>query len=486
MNERLSGILLHPTSLPGPHGIGSLGVSVDRFAAWLNAAGVRCWQVLPLVPPGAGDSPYSSWSAFAGSPWLLDLELLRADGLLDTVPAFEDLDPGRVDFPAMRAFKQPLLDAAADRLRATQGVEAYRAAHPWIADAALYAALKRHHEDRPWWEWPAALRDRDAKALASARRSLAVPIERTIALQHLFERQWRRVREVCARSDVRILGDLPIYVDWDSADVWAHRDLFVLDDTGHPTEVSGVPPDAFSDTGQLWGNPLYRWDLMAEGGYAWWIERMRRALSLHDRVRVDHFRAFAAYWAVPAGADDARGGRWVPGPGIALFDALRSALGDLPVVAEDLGIIDAGVHELLAATGLPGMRVLQFAFGGHARDIHLPHNHVPNSVAYTGTHDNDTTLGWWRSTSDHVRDHVRRYFGVDGHDLVWDLVRAALGSVAETAVIPMQDVLCLGSEARMNTPAVCDGNWGWRLRGDQLDGADTARLRHLNELYARR
>ena len=479
---RHAGILLHPTSLPGPHGIGTLGASVDRFADWLQSAGMRCWQVLPLVPPGGANSPYSSWSAFAGSPWLLDLDLLRADGLLDAVPTVAETT--HVDFDALHAWKQPLLDVAAERARSLD-LAAFRAAEPWVDDAALFAVLKRHHAQQPWWTWPDALRDRDPKALTAARTEHHDAIERTIALQLLFDRQWRRARDVCRARGIEVLGDLPIYVDWDSADVWAHREIFALDDTGHPTEVSGVPPDAFSATGQLWGNPLYRWDVLAERGYDWWVARMRRVLSLYDRVRVDHFRGFAAYWAIPQGADDARGGRWVEGPGTALFDALRAELGELPILAEDLGIIDDGVRQLLADTGLPGMRVLQFAFGGGADDVHLPHNHPANAVAYTGTHDNDTTLGWWRQAPDHVRDHVRRYFGVNGHDLVWDLVRATLASVADTAVVPMQDVLALGGEARMNTPAVCDGNWAWRLTSDQLRDDHAARLRQLCALYGR-
>ena len=488
-SDRVAGILLHPTSLPGPDGIGALGDSVDRFLDWLVSAGMRCWQILPLVPPGGGDSPYSSWSAFAGSPWLLDLRRLYEDGLLDSadVDTGYEPDPARVDFTEMRAVKEPRLRRAAERLVARQPevVADFRAAQPWVDDAALFDALKSAHAQQPWWRWPAPLRDRDPKALVEAGAVHRDSVDRGVALQCLFERQWRRVHEAASARGVHILGDLPIYVDWDSADVWGHRDLFALDAEGQPTEVSGVPPDAFSDTGQLWGNPLYRWDSMAERGYEWWVARLRRVLSLCDRVRVDHFRAFAAYWAVPAGSEDARAGRWVEGPGRAFFDALRAALGELPILAEDLGIIDDAVRDLLAGTGLPGMRVLQFAFGGKADDVHLPHNHVPNSVVYTGTHDNDTTLGWWRAAPDHVGDHVRRYYGVDGHDLVWDLIRSALGSVAHTAVIPMQDVLALDTVARMNTPATGAGNWSWRLRPGQLRDDHAARLRDLCALYGR-
>ncbi len=479
--KRAAGVLLHPTSLPGPHGVGSLGDEAERFLDWLERAGVGIWQILPLVPPGAGDSPYSSGSAFAGSPWLLDLPRLAADGWLDDADLAGGPRAGdRVDFTAMKAFKGPLLRKAAERLVEEDPgrLDAFRAANPWVEDAALFYAARRQQKGLPWWEWPAALRDREVLD--------GLPgVEAEIALQCLFDEQWGRIHEAARERGVEVLGDLPIYVDWDSADVWAHRELFDLDETWRPTEVSGVPPDAFSDTGQLWGNPLYRWDVLASRGYDWWVERLRRVLSVSDRVRIDHFRAFAAYWAVPAGADDARGGRWVEGPGVAVFDAFRAALGELPILAEDLGIIDQPVRDLLEATGLPGMRVLQFAFGGEAEDLHLPHNHPPNAVAYTGTHDNDTTLGWWLSATPHVRDHVRRYFGIDGHDLVWDLVRACLASVAHTAVVPMQDVLALGAEGRMNRPATAGGNWGWRLLAHQLRDDHATRLRGLIELYGR-
>ena len=487
-NRRRAGILLHPTSLPGPHGIGALGDAAYRFLDWLTEAKMSCWQILPLVPPGAGDSPYSSASAFAISPWLLDLEHLRRDGLLD-----DSGDPfgpsNRVDFAAMRAFKSPKLQAAAARLldgHALRGeLEAFRDNHPWLADFALFEAIRVQQDQAPWWDWPTPLRDRDAKALAEARAELSTAIAQIEALQFLVDRQWRALKAACNSRGVLLIGDLPIYVDGNSADVWSNRDLFALDANGRSTQVAGVPPDAFSQTGQLWGNPLYRWDRLAQTGYAWWIERIRRAISLTDRVRIDHFRAFSAYWSVPADAEDARGGHWVEGPKMAFFNAVRDALGDLPILAEDLGVVDDGVIDLLEATKLPGMKVLQFAFGGKADNFYLPHNHTVTSVVYTGTHDNDTTLGWWLKAPEHEQDHVRRYFSVNGHDVVWDLIRAAIGSVAETAIVPMQDTLALGTEARMNTPSVGSGNWGWRLLDDQLRHDVADRLRGLVELYHR-
>ncbi|MCA9538473.1 MAG: 4-alpha-glucanotransferase [Myxococcales bacterium] len=493
---RRGGILLHPTSLPGNHGIGDLGERAWRFVDWLSTTGLRAWQVLPLVPPGAGDSPYSSWSAFAGNPWLVDLVDLHQQGLLPAsaleAPAAVARGVDRVDFAAVRAFKGPRLAAAADALRKAPGhalapsLAAFRAREAWLAETALFAALKMRGGDHPWWEWPAPLRDRDPAALANARAELADDIERVIIIQFFFDRQWRRLCAELGRRGIELIGDLPIYVDADSADVWAERHLFALDAAGRSVEVAGVPPDAFSETGQLWGNPLYRWDAMAADGFRWWIARLRRALQLTDRVRIDHFRAFSAYWAVPGGAKDARSGRWVRGPGRAVFDALKAALGDpLPILAEDLGVIDDHVRALLAASGLPGMKVLQFAFGEDAKNPYLPHHYRPESVVYTGTHDNDTTLGWWRTVDERVRHHVRLYFAVDGHDVVWDFIRAAMASVSETAIVPMQDVLSLGSEARMNTPSVASGNWGWRVRAAALRPELAERLARLALLYGR-
>lgn len=496
LTARRAGILLHPTSLPGPHGIGDLGAAAHGFLDWLRGAGVGIWQVLPIVPPGAGDSPYSSWSAFAGSPWLVSLPDLAAHGLLDAA----DLEPpaalthavDRVDFAAMRRFKGPRLVKAADRLRSDEqhpwhaDLRAFEARHDWLPGTALFAALKNRHGAQAWWDWPAPLRDRHPDAIAAAERELADDIERVRVIQFFFDRQWTLLRRAAAARGIELVGDLPIYVDADSADVWLNRDLFDLTPDGRRRAVSGVPPDAFSDVGQLWGNPLYRWDVMAKQGYRWWIERLRRALSLHDRVRIDHFRAFSAYWSVPGDAQDARRGHWVKGPGQPVFDAFERALGrPLPIIAEDLGDIDQPVRDLLAACRLPGMKILQFAYGGDNNNLYLPHNHQPDAVVYTGTHDNDTTLGWWFAANDKTRHHVRIYHRVDGNDLVWDMIRVAYASPCRLAIVPMQDVLALDSRGRMNTPGLSEGNWGWRMRRNHLHPAHAQRLRDLALLFQR-
>jgi len=485
-------VLLHPTSLPGPHGIGTLGAGARTFLDWLSEAGIGLWQVLPLVPPGAGSSPYSTQAAFAGNPWILDLESLVQDGLLSRTeldsPGF---DPDRVDYGRVCDFKGPRLDRAADRLMSgarpdlSEELERFRADNPWVEDAALFMALHDVEQGRPWWLWPAPLRDRTPQALGDAREELRETLNRVVALQYLFFRQWRQVREHAHLRGVHIIGDMPIYVDRDSADVWAHRDLFQLEADGRPRAQSGVPPDYFSPSGQLWGNPVYDWEALSNDGYGWWIDRLRRALSQVDLIRLDHFRGFASYWAVPMDAPDARTGRWVPGPGKVLFDRLREALGPLPLVAEDLGIIDGAVHALRRSIGLPGMRVLQFAFGEGSDHPFLPHNHEPHTVVYTGTHDNDTTLGWYRRAPEPVRDHVRRYLGCDGHDVVWDLIRVALASVADTAIVPMQDILVLDERSRMNQPGVAEGNWTWRVRVEAFHADLAGRLRSLCELYSR-
>ncbi|MDR9391969.1 MAG: 4-alpha-glucanotransferase, partial [Trueperaceae bacterium] len=494
--SRRAGLLLHPTSLPGPHGVGSLGDDAHAFVDWLADAGLRAWQILPLGPTGYGDSPYQAFSAFAGNPLLISLRRLARDGLLDDaeLAAAEpppDAGPD-VDYGAVLTRKGAALAAATARLQepafagARAEVERFRADQAdWIEDYALFRALKDAHGGASWAEWPAPLRDRDADALAAARRTHAGAVDHHVALQAWFWRQWHDLRAHAQARDVAIIGDLPIFVAYDSADVWTHRAIFDLAPDGTPRVVAGVPPDYFSATGQRWGNPLYRWDVLAADGYGWWIDRLRAAFAHLDAVRIDHFRGFAAHWEIPADAPTAESGRWVEGPGQALFDAAREALGPLPILAEDLGIVTPDVEALRDANGFPGMKVLQFAFGGNARDPYLPHEHVRNAVVYTGTHDNDTTRGWFDAAPDPERDRVRRYLACSDADAVAALRRAAFASVADLAVVPMQDVLELGSEARMNTPGAAAGNWGWRVTWDALSDARRAMLRDLVELYGR-
>ena len=497
MNRRRAGILAHPTSLPGPFAVGDLGPASERFLAWLEAAGQSLWQVLPLGPVGEGCSPYVARSAFAGNPLLISPERLAEDGLLEPGELADAPGAGgRVDLAAAARWKERLLRAAWERFRRAaapapleelrEELRAFAAdpAHAWLGDWELFAALRDAHRGRSWVEWAAPLARRDPAALEEARRELLVETGYHRFVQFLFFRQWRRLRAAARARGIGILGDVPIYVSHDSADVWARPELFDLDAAGRPLHVAGVPPDYFSPTGQRWGNPLYRWERMAEDGYRWWIERLRANLELTDWVRLDHFRGIAAYWEVPASEPSAMRGRWMPGPGAALLDALREALGELPLVAEDLGVITPDVEALRDGAGLPGMRVLQFAFGDD-ESSHLPHRYVPRCVVYTGTHDNDTTLGWFVAASPEERERVLDYVGGDGIEPHWDLARAAATSVAAWAVVPLQDVLGLGSEARMNTPGQAAGNWSWRARAQQLGGEEASRLRRLAQLTGR-
>ncbi|MEE8525612.1 MAG: 4-alpha-glucanotransferase [Thermoanaerobaculia bacterium] len=495
MSERTAGLLLHPTSLPGRYAIGDLGPEAERFLAWARDAGQSWWQILPLGPPERGNSPYTALSAFAGNPLLISPDLLIREGLLAAgdvaeVPA---LSPAGVDFEQVIPWKERLLRRswelferrATPTLRAElRGFAEAPAQQAWLDDWALFSALRIRHRRRGWWKWPPALAHRDASALTNARRAESREVDFQRYVQFLFRRQWSRLRRIAAGYGIRLFGDLPIYVALDSADVWVHRELFDLDEEGRPRAVAGVPPDAYSETGQLWGNPLYRWDQVASEGYRWWIERVRANLELCDRLRIDHFRGFVAYWRVPAGAETAAVGEWVDGPGRRFFDALRGALGrpsleDLPLVAEDLGVITPDVEALRRKLGLPGMKVLHFAFGEDDSE-HLPDRFEPACVVYTGTHDNDTTVGWYQSLDDEARRRHRRYTGAAA-DVHWTLIELAYESVAETAMVPVQDVLGLDREARMNTPAVAEGNWSWRLRESQLTPELARRLRALVE-----
>ena len=471
LNHRSAGVLLHITSLPGPHGIGDFGPEAFHFVDWLVSAGQHVWQLLPMTPIGPGDSPYQSVSAFAGSPLMVALEPLVARGWLPppTLPE-GGFDAARVDYARVVPWRLVQLRRAAAGFFAQAGADD-RAAFAdwcasqadWLADYALFMALAAAHEGQFWWQWPAAERARDAQALADARATHADEIAFWQFVQWSFDVQWAAVKAYANARDVAIMGDLPIFVAHHSADCWARPELYELDADFQPAVVAGVPPDAFTAEGQRWGNPLYRWDRMATDGYAWWTQRVRRALAQTDVFRIDHFRGFSAYWEVPASCPTAMEGRWVAGPGRALFDALAAALGELPIVAEDLGIITPDVTALREACGFPGMSVLQFAFGDDAKNLYLPHHITPASVVYTGTHDNDTTRGWWHSATPHERAYAAAYLAAGADDIHWAMIRAASNSVALTAVFPLQDVLGLDGAHRMNKPGSPTGNWAWRF-----------------------
>jgi 4-alpha-glucanotransferase len=498
---RVAGILLHPTSLPGAYGIGELGPHAIAFLDFLHETGVGLWQVLPLGPTGYGDSPYQSFSAFAGNPLLVSLDRLAELGLLDAAelargPAFP---AHAVDFGRVGEHRRAILAQAAAAFEkqaspASRGArDAFVRRHAgWLPDFALFMALKRASGGAAWTSWERSLVERDTRALEQAGRALEREVREVEFEQFMFFEQWADVRRAARERGIRIMGDVPIFVAHDSADVWARPELFQLSHDGRPAFQAGVPPDYFSVTGQLWGNPLYRWEALARTGYAWWIERMRAVFELVDVVRLDHFRGFEAYWEVPGGALTAVGGRWVKGPGEALFRALRDALGELAIVAEDLGVITPEVEALRDRLGLPGMAVLQFAFGSdaHANDF-LPHNYPRRKFVYTGTHDNDTVVGWWntgvgdstRTAAEVKRERARAlaYVGGDGSEIHWDFIRTLFVSVADTAIVPLQDVLGKGGEARMNLPGRPHGNWGWRYAGEELTPAIRARLSAITE-----
>jgi len=496
--HRQSGVLLHLTSLPSEHGIGDLGPGAAWFADFLHAAGQGLWQILPIGPtsPAIGNSPYSSFSAFAANPLLISPDLLIADGWmlpedLDGRPSFPR---DRCDYPEVEAYKLGILRRAFDRSRERLAAEPlyaqFREEHAvWLEDYCLFAAIKAEHGGRVWTGWPAELRDRDPAALEEARRRLAVTIEYMRFEQFLFFSQWKAFRKMLRARRIHLVGDAPIYVTFDSADVWANPDCFKLDSEKQPEFVAGVPPDYFSETGQLWGNPVFDWDRLRQRRFDWWVERVRHNVALYDFVRIDHFRGFAGYWEIPAGEKTAMNGRWVDAPGMEFFETLAASFPCLPIIAEDLGVITPDVRELRDRFGLPGMKIVQFCFGwGIGRNGDAPHNHVRNAVAYTGTHDNNTTRGWFR---DELSDDDRaRLFAYAGHafgerEASWELLRLTWGSCAAFALCPMQDLLGLDRQARMNTPSKANGNWEWRLSWDQITGELTSRLRDLTELFGR-
>jgi 4-alpha-glucanotransferase len=490
---RGGGILLHPTSLPGPDGIGDLGDGAYRFVDWLVAAKQRYWQLMPLVPPGYGDSPYAAYSAFAGNPLLISLDVLIGDGLLDP-HAFRNVafPEGVASFAGARAQKDKALRAAFARFRDRNSeqltAEFKRFCESecwWLNDFCLFMAIKKEQGGVAWSDWPEELKRRKRAAIDAVTDRLRDEIGYQKFSQWLFRRQWFALRVYANERGIQIIGDIPIFVAFDSADVWSHSEFFQLDADLTPTVVAGVPPDYFSSLGQRWGNPLYDWAAMARTGYQWWIDRFRGLLALVDIVRIDHFRGFAANWSVPFAAETAAEGWWERGPGDELFQAIERALGHVPTIVEDLGLITSDVRELRMRLALPGMAVLQFAFDDDPHNLYLPHNLERNSVVYTGTHDNQTTVGWFASAPEPVRRQVLTYLGRDGSDIAWDFIRLAVHSQAVIAITPMPDVLRLGDESRMNVPGKPDGNWSWRLRWPELDMGLAEGLGLLAHLTAR-
>ncbi|HZD94803.1 MAG TPA: 4-alpha-glucanotransferase [Candidatus Sulfotelmatobacter sp.] len=493
LSARSAGILLHPTSLPSRGGTGDLGPEAYVFADFLYRSRLGLWQVLPLSPPGLGNSPYSAISAFAANPLLVSLERLAERGWIDKDSLRKLPAPAsRIDFDEVKAVKLPLLQRAAQTfLERNNGerdrFEAFKTGQAWwLEDFVLFDVMRQVYAGAPWSAWPKELSRREAKGLHKFGVEYQRELEVERAIQFAFFEQWRALRRYCAQRGIKIVGDVAIFVNYDSADVWRNPELFYLDENLQPTVVAGVPPDAFSETGQRWGNPLYRWDALKASGYEWWVRRMSWALETCDVVRLDHFRGFESYWEIPASEPTAVNGRWVKGPADDLFEVLRARLGDLPFIAEDLGLITAEVNALRERLSIPGMKVLQFGFGDPGAHIYLPQNFEPNCVVYTGTHDNDTTPGWWQnSATKQEKQYAAEFMGEPKDGMHWAFIRAALTSVARLALVPLQDVLGLGSEARMNTPSHSDGNWGWRFSAGALTDDLAKKLAALSEVCDR-
>ncbi len=492
--KRSSGVILHPTSFPSPDGIGDLGPEAYRWIDFLSEAGCALWQVLPLGPTGYGDSPYQCFSAFAGNPYLISPTLLLEDRLLSKADLSKrpEFPEDAVDFGKVITWKIDLINRAYKKFQKSQNqklISEYKTfigkEKSWLDDFALFMALKEVHGGVAWSDWPVELRFRDKKALRKFIDVNLINIERQKFRQFIFSRQWKRLKKYANQKGIKIIGDIPIFVAFDSSDLWAHPELFFLNKKGLPSVVAGVPPDYFSPTGQLWGNPLYRWSVHKKNGYKWWIERIKSSLRLFDIIRLDHFRGFAGYWEIPSGKPTAEIGRWVKGPGAHFFKAILNSIDDIPLIAEDLGEITPDVLELLNKFNFPGMKILQFSFASDPDDPFLPHNYPVRCMAYTGTHDNDTTRGWYESAPVTEQDLCRRYLARSGDDIPWDMIRAVWSSVSVIALAPLQDLLSLGSEARMNFPGRPSGNWTWRMPSDALSTPLLERLREMNFLYGR-
>lgn len=496
MFERSSGILFHPTSLPGKYGIGTLGKEAYAFIDFLKKSRQKLWQIFPLGPTGYGDSPYQSFSSFAGNPYLIDFDLLIEAHLLseeDLRDVFFGDNEEYIDYGAIYNQKYPLLRKAYENFKSSdnhemrENLEDFKRENAsWLNDYSLYISLKNHFNGLPWNEWAHDIKNREHGAMEHYKNELADDIEYHNFIQFLFFKQWGDVKRYANKNGIKIIGDIPIFVAADSSDAWANPEIFLFDEERKPVKVAGVPPDYFSATGQLWGNPLYNWQKLKETNYSWWVERVRANLSTCDIIRIDHFRGFEAYWAVPYGDDTAINGQWEPGPGIDLFNAIKSQLGELPIIAEDLGLMTQGVIDLREATGFPGMKILGFAFDSGEENDYLPHTYTKNCVVYTGTHDNDTLIGWFQKAKEEDRQFARDYLNSRSDDEIhWDAIRGAWSSVANMAISPVQDFLGLGSEARINTPGVAAGNWQWRLRHEVLTDELAERIAKLTRVYSR-
>lgn len=495
---RLSGLLVHPTSLPGPYGIGDFGPEAYHFIDTLKESGQKLWQVLPLGPVGPSNSPYQSYSSFAGEPLLISPDFLVRDGLLqqEDLYGIPQFPCDHVYYNEVRAYKRPLLEKACTNFKAfpqdhplKESFDAFcEKEREWLDDYCMFMAISKANEDKPWYEWESGIRKGNKTAKAKWMKLPEVQEEYFYQsfLQFIFSKQWSELRAYANEQGIAIIGDIPIFVAANSSDVWANKKLFKLDKDGYPTVVAGVPPDYFSATGQLWGNPIYKWSVHKKDHYAWWMSRIRAQLAKYDYVRIDHFRGLDEYWEVPADAETALDGKWMPGPKAEFFEVMREEFGeDLPIIAEDLGIITDSVRELRDQFDLPGMKILQFAFENTQDNDYLPYNYPRNSICYSGTHDNDTSSGWYRCASEESKDKIRRYLSTDGSHISWDMIRCALSSVSRMAIIPIQDVFEEGSDRRMNIPGVPDGNWSYRYYKEQFHDGLKKGLREMSEIYGR-